>query len=86
LKEISKKKGKRILVGFALETENLIKNAKAKLREKNLDLIVANPYSQAGRETNIVKIIDKKGRIQNLPRLPKDEVARRILDRIVRLV
>jgi len=86
LKEVSKKKGKRILVGFALETENLIKNAKAKLREKNLDLIVANPYSQAERETNIVKIIDKKGRIQNLPRLPKDEVARRILDRIARML
>lgn len=86
LKEVSKKKGKRILVGFALETENLIKNAKAKLRKKKLDLIIANPYSQAGKETNIVKIIDKKRRVQHLPRLPKEEVARRILDRIVKLV
>ncbi len=86
LKEVSKKKGKRILVGFALETENLIKNAKAKLRKKNLDLIIANPYSQAGKETNIVKIIDKKRRVQHLPRLPKEEVARRILDRIVRML
>ncbi len=86
LKEVSRKKGKKILVGFALETENLIKNAKAKLREKNLDLIIANPHSQAGRETNMVKIIDKRGKIQNLPRLAKEEVARKILDRIVRLV
>ncbi len=86
LKEVSRKKGKRILVGFALETENLVKNAKAKLREKNLDLIIANPYSQAGRETNIIKIIDKKGGVQNLPRLLKEEVARRILDRIARML
>lgn len=86
LKEVSKKKGKRTLVGFALETENLIKNAKAKLRKKNLDLIIANLYSQAGKETNIVKIIDKRGRVQSLPRLPKEEVARRILDRIVRML
>lgn len=86
LKKVSKKKGKRTLVGFALETENLMKNAKAKLRKKNLDLIIANPYSQAGRETNIVKIIDKRGRVQSLPRLPKEEVARRILDRIVRIL
>jgi phosphopantothenoylcysteine decarboxylase/phosphopantothenate--cysteine ligase len=85
LKEVSKKKGRKILIGFALETENLIKNARAKLKEKNLDLIIANPYSQAGRKTNIVKIIDKKGRVQSLPRLPKEEVAKRILDRIVKL-
>ena len=82
LEEVSKRKGKRILVGFALETEDLLENAKAKLKEKNLDLIIANPYSQIGRETNIVKIIDKRGRVQNLPRLLKEEVARRILDRI----
>ena len=86
LKEASKRKGKKILVGFALETENLIKNARAKLREKNLDLIIANPFSQAGRETNMVKIIDKKGGVQSLPKLPKEEVARRILDRIAKLI
>ncbi len=86
LKEISKKKGKKILVGFALETENLIKNAKAKLREKNLDLIIANSYSQAGGETNMVKIIDKREMVQSLPRLSKEAVARKILDRVVKLV
>jgi phosphopantothenoylcysteine decarboxylase/phosphopantothenate--cysteine ligase len=86
LKEISRKKGKKILVGFALETENLIKNAQAKLKEKNLDLIVANSFSQIGRETNAVKIIDKAGSVRSIPKLPKGQIAEKIMDRIVKLI
>ncbi len=87
LKEIGRKKGKKILVGFAIETENEIKNAKLKLKEKNLDFIVVNnPNLQGagfGVDTNIATIIDKKGRIEKLPLMSKKELAIKIIDRIV---
>lgn len=83
LEELGKKK-EGLLVGFAAETENLIENASQKLSAKNLDLIVANDVS--GTETgfdaddNRVSIIDKSGIVKETPKLPKDEVARIILD------
>jgi len=86
LRSISKDKGKRIFVGFALETENELKNAKKKLREKNLDLIVVNNPDTPGAgfevETNVVTLIDKKGKIDKLPLLPKKVVAEKILDKL----
>ncbi len=88
LKEISKRKGKRIVVGFALETENLIQNAISKLKEKNLDLIVANAvgeFSGFGKDTNKVKIIDQKGNVEDPPLLKKEEIADIIFDRILSL-
>jgi phosphopantothenoylcysteine decarboxylase/phosphopantothenate--cysteine ligase len=88
LQEIGKRKGRRFLVGFAAETEDLIENARRKLLQKNLDLIVANAISQPqggfGQESNQVKIIDREGRVEEIPLLPKAEVAEIILDRIVR--
>jgi phosphopantothenoylcysteine decarboxylase/phosphopantothenate--cysteine ligase len=88
LQEIGKRKGGRFLVGFAAETEDLIENAKRKLLQKNLDLIVANAINQPqggfGEESNQVKIIDREGRVEEIPLLPKAEVAEIILDRIVR--
>jgi phosphopantothenoylcysteine decarboxylase/phosphopantothenate--cysteine ligase len=84
--EAGRTKGKRVLVGFAMETENLVENAKSKLKSKNMDLIVGNDLSSpdAGfrADTNIVKIIDRSGRVESLPLLDKREVADRILDRI----
>ncbi len=84
--EAGRMKGKRVLVGFAMETENLVENAKNKLKNKNMDLIVGNDLSSpdAGfrADTNIVKIIDRSGRVESLPLLDKREVAERILDRI----
>jgi phosphopantothenoylcysteine decarboxylase/phosphopantothenate--cysteine ligase len=75
-----------ILVGFAAETEDLLANATEKLRQKNLDIIVANDVSRedAGFEsdTNLVKIIYRDGRIDDLPLMTKEEVANRLLDRI----
>jgi len=69
-----------------METENLVENAKSKLKSKNMDLIVGNDLSSpdAGfrADTNIVKIIDRNGRVESLPLLDKREVADRILDRI----
>jgi phosphopantothenoylcysteine decarboxylase/phosphopantothenate--cysteine ligase len=84
--EAGRTKGKRVLVGFAMETENLVENAKTKLKSKNMDLVVGNDLStpDAGfrADTNIVKIIDRSGRVESLPLLDKREVADRILDRI----
>ncbi|MBW2609335.1 MAG: bifunctional phosphopantothenoylcysteine decarboxylase/phosphopantothenate--cysteine ligase CoaBC [Deltaproteobacteria bacterium] len=77
------------LVGFAAETEELLKNATEKLRKKNLDIIVANDVSRedAGFEsdTNLVKIIYRDGSIEELPLMTKDDVANHLLDRIKEL-
>jgi phosphopantothenoylcysteine decarboxylase/phosphopantothenate--cysteine ligase len=90
LAEIGKRKGRRILVGFAAETQDVVANARKKLQRKNLDLMVANDVSQPGAgfdaDTNLVKILDAKGGVEELPLLPKAAVADRILDRVVHLV
>ena len=85
LKTIAGQKGK-ILVGFALETEDAIKNAKLKLKEKKLDLIIANDPSTFGRDSAQVSIIDNSGKVDALPQLPKKEIANRILDKILSLI
>ncbi len=80
---------KQILCGFAMETENLINNAKSKLDKKNLDMIVANSLNDKGSgfatDTNLVTII-KKSEQKSLPLLSKDEVAIKILDEILNLI
>jgi phosphopantothenoylcysteine decarboxylase/phosphopantothenate--cysteine ligase len=76
-------------VGFAAETEDLINNARSKLKNKNLDLIVANDVCMEGAgfesDTNIVKILDREGSIEELPLMSKEEVAEKILDRVVKI-
>ncbi len=90
LREVGQVKGKKVLVGFAAETEDLVNNARLKLREKNLDLIVANDLTQKGAgfasETNIVKLIDRAGKIESLPRMSKERVAEHILDRVEEMI
>jgi len=90
LEEIGKKKGKRILVGFAAETEDLVSNARKKLKEKNLDLIVANDVTQTGAgygsETNRVKLLYPSGEVKDLPLMSKEEVSQVILDEVLRLL
>jgi phosphopantothenoylcysteine decarboxylase/phosphopantothenate--cysteine ligase len=87
---LSEVKGKFLRVGFAAESENLVANAKGKLDKKQLDLIVANDItakgSGIGADTNQVVIIDRKGKVEKLPLLPKREVADRILDKVVKLL
>jgi phosphopantothenoylcysteine decarboxylase/phosphopantothenate--cysteine ligase len=82
-------KGKFLRVGFAAESDNLVANAKQKLEDKRLDLIVANDITKAGcgigSDTNQVVIIDPSGKAEKLPLLPKREVADKILDRIVKI-
>ena len=89
LGELARKKGKKILVGFAVEVKNELERGKEKLRKKNLDLIVVNNPLVEGagfeEDTNIVTMIDRRGNIERLPRLPKYEVAREVLKRAVAL-
>ncbi len=87
LPRLGAKKGSRILVGFAAETEDLEEHARAKLKRKKLDLIVANDVTQEGAgfgvDTNIVTLLGADGRSQSYPKLSKDEVGELIVDRIV---
>ena len=79
-------KGDRVLVGFAMETSDLVGNARRKLVAKNLDLIVANnlntPGAGFGTATNVVTLVDAEGTTE-LPLCSKEQVADRILDRVV---
>jgi phosphopantothenoylcysteine decarboxylase/phosphopantothenate--cysteine ligase len=87
--EIGKIKGDRILVGFAMETEDLLKNAYDKLLAKNMDLIVANDLSRPGSgfqyDTNSVRVIDRSGTVRKFPLMTKTKIADRVLDRIKKL-
>ena len=80
------KRENQFICGFAMETENLLENASAKLVKKNVDMIVANNLRTEGAgfgtETNIVTLIKKDGNIE-LPIMTKDEVAKAILDEII---
>ena len=82
-------KQRQILVGFAAETEDLLDNAKAKLRQKNLDFIVANDLTAAdagfGSDTNEVTILWPGGEVEKLPSNSKDVIAMEIWDRVERL-
>ncbi len=85
LKYMGRKKKDQFLVGFALETENLEENARRKLIDKNLDLVVGNTPAGLDSESNQVTIITRDNSIEVLPPLGKDEVADRILDKVARL-
>ena len=89
LAEVAKNKGRKIVVGFAAETDHVAENARKKLSSKNADLIVANDVTAEGagfdQYTNVVTLFSRDGRDLALPKLPKSEVAQRILDEILRL-
>ena len=84
--ELGKIKGDKVLVGFAAETNDVLENATKKIKKKNLDFIVANDLTMQGAgfstETNIVKIIEADGRINEYPKLLKSEVGDIILDKV----
>ena len=88
LSGLAARKGRRLVVGFAAETQNAVAEATRKLRDKRLDLVVANdvtaPGAGFGSDTNVVTLVDPTGAAEALPVLPKDEVAGRILDWVVR--
>ncbi len=88
LLEISQeKKENQILVGFALETENELENAKEKLINKNLDMIVLNSLNEKGAgfgyDSNKITIIEKDNKIEEFELKHKREVAKDIISRII---
>lgn len=78
------KKAGQTLIGFAAETHDLLEQARLKLAEKRLDILVANrvgvPGSGFDSHTNTVTVLDNKGRCEQWPELPKTEVAWRVWD------
>lgn len=78
----------QILCGFSMETEHLLGNSLAKLKKKKIDMIVANNLRQEGAgfgaDTNVVTLLTKEG-AEELPMLSKEEVADRLLDRLLML-
>jgi phosphopantothenoylcysteine decarboxylase/phosphopantothenate--cysteine ligase len=89
LRRLGERKGARFLVGFAAETEAVLDNARKKLAEKRLDLIVANDVSQDGAgfgaETNQATLLDAAGGVVEVPRVSKRELAERLWDRVLEL-
>ena len=89
LKHFGDKKGEKILIGFAAESDNnkILDYAKEKLEVKNLDFIVANNIKQENAgfdvDTNIATIISKNGEIESLPLMTKEKLANKILDKLV---
>ena len=89
LAELGQKKGDRLLIGFAAETQNLIEEARRKLLTKNCDMVVGNIVSRDdigfGSEDNEVVLVLRTGETVPIPRASKREVADAILDQALRL-
>lgn len=85
LKYLGQKKAHQVLVGFCMETESLLENAQKKLEGKNLDMICANsltvPGAGFGVDTNVLTLIEKGGKITELPMDTKENLAAVILDK-----
>ena len=84
LVEMGRSKGRRVVIGFAMETDNPLEHARQKLVNKHLDMIVLNDLNTAGAgfavDTNVVTLIDAEGQVTDLPLMSKHAVADRILD------
>ena len=89
LAALSKRKGDRVVVGFAAETNDVISYAKAKLARKGCDMIVANDVSRKdstfGADTSRVSFVTESG-VEDMETLPLEQVAREIIDRVARLL
>ena len=89
LNEVGQKKGDRLLIGFAAETENLAQEAQRKLKSKNCDMLVANLVSQQGigfdSDQNEVTLFLRGGEQIAVPKASKRDVADRILDQVLHL-
>ncbi|MGD0621256.1 MAG: bifunctional phosphopantothenoylcysteine decarboxylase/phosphopantothenate--cysteine ligase CoaBC [Thermacetogeniaceae bacterium] len=90
LSYLGEHKSGQVLVGFAAETENLLENAGDKLRQKNLDLVVANDLTEPGAgfgvDTNLVTLLYSCGETIKLPVLSKKEVAGILLDKVAAIL
>jgi phosphopantothenoylcysteine decarboxylase/phosphopantothenate--cysteine ligase len=89
ISEIARRKGGRIVVGFAMESDHLIEHARTKLIEKGMDFIVANDVTEPGAgfrgDTNVVRILDREGGVEAFPLMDKRDVAGVILDRVKKI-
>jgi len=89
LAELGRKKGDRLLIGFAAETENLIESARQKLASKHCDMIVANLVNQEATgfeaDENEVVLVLSTGETIPLSRAPKRQIADRIFDQVLKL-
>jgi len=89
LAELGRKKGDRLLIGFAAETENLVGSARQKLESKNCDMVVANLVNQEATgfeaDENEVVLVLSTGETIPLSRAPKREIADRIFDQVLKL-
>ena len=89
LKEVAARRGAAFVVGFAAETGDVAAHAVAKLRDKGIDLLVANDVSREGigfdADDNEVVLVDRWGGIQQTSRRPKAAIADAILDRVLAL-
>ena len=79
-----------VVVGFAAETQNLIDGAREKIASKRIDLIAANTVqndqSPFGAKNVALTLIDRNGKVQPLPEMPKEQAAHRLLDQVVQLI
>lgn len=89
LAEVGKRKGDRLLIGFAAETENLVPEARRKMETKNADMVVANLVNQEGTgfesDQNEVVLVMRSGEPLKLPKASKREIAGQILDHVHKL-
>lgn len=89
LKSVGEKKNGQFIVGFAAESENIVENALKKIKNKNLDLIVANDITKEGSgfesNTNAACLIDRNKKVEELPMMSKFDLANKILDKIAEL-
>jgi phosphopantothenoylcysteine decarboxylase/phosphopantothenate--cysteine ligase len=89
LAELGRKKGDRVLIGFAAETQNLLQEARRKLDSKNCDMVVGNLVGadESGFESDLneVVLVMRTGDTVSLARAPKREIADRIFDEILKL-
>ena len=89
LSEVGKRKGDRLLIGFAAETENLIDEARRKLKSKDCDMVVGNLVNRANlgfeSDENEVVLVMRTGETIELPRASKRALASAIFDHALRL-
>ncbi|MCP4632564.1 MAG: bifunctional phosphopantothenoylcysteine decarboxylase/phosphopantothenate--cysteine ligase CoaBC [candidate division Zixibacteria bacterium] len=90
LKAVSKMKGKQVVVGFALETDNTVENARKKIEDKKLDLIILNDANEPGAgfdvDTNRIDIIYPDGNFEKFPLMTKRDLAVEIIKKIIPLI
>ena len=84
LEEAGRRKGKQILVGFALESENIVANAAEKMKKKNCDFIVANNPDTLGRDRVTCTVLAKRGQKTDFENITKKDLGRRLVEIIRR--